>query len=364
MKPEQKSENQNNFGLMRLVFASLVIVSHAPEMLDGTSDREPLVRLFGTLSFGEFAVDCFFLISGYLVSSSYISDPSLRNFAVKRLLRIYPAFILAYLISILVIGPIAGSDLGGLDLEEWWMMVSRMLRLGYPVLPTVFPDQMTHFLNGAMWTISYEFRCYVIAAALGLIGAYRRPTIFVGYILAIVALNAAFITGQITDQMLDATRNHTFRNIFLDPVHMSRFLLVFACGTAFRLLDGKIPYRTDFAVFATIALAALMFVKPLAEPALCLFGGYLLFFCAFRTPLIAINDRYDFSYGTYLYGWPITALLIHYVPDIGLAQLTTSAFALALMAGALSWFGLENWAIRQKRRFTVKRTFRQTAASS
>ena len=93
----QIDNKNNNFGFLRLFLAILVIVSHSPEAIDGNRNRELLTNIFGTLSFGEFAVNGFFLISGYLIHKSYENSSSLKSYFYKRVLRIYPAFIVAHI---------------------------------------------------------------------------------------------------------------------------------------------------------------------------------------------------------------------------------------------------------------------------
>src|SRR5579863_6185230 len=127
--------HRNNFGALRLMLAYAVIISHSPEMLDGNPSREPLMALGLHFTFGGLAVDGFFIISGYLIASSYLSSRSLAQFFTSRVLRIYPAFVIAFLICILLVGPIAGGTLGALNARGWLSVFAKMISLGSPELP-------------------------------------------------------------------------------------------------------------------------------------------------------------------------------------------------------------------------------------
>ena len=51
------------------------------------------------LTAGDFAVDGFFVISGYLILQNWNQQPIVGAFLVKRMLRIIPAFLAAYLVA-------------------------------------------------------------------------------------------------------------------------------------------------------------------------------------------------------------------------------------------------------------------------
>ena len=142
-------EHQNAFGFLRLIFASLVIVSHTPELVDGNRSRELLTQLFGTISFGELAVDSFFIISGYLIAGSFLKKPVVSSFLIRRIARIYPGFIVASLVCILVVAPLAGASMADI-LAKSLHSVKLMVLLQSPGSSNVFKGTFYPVLNGAM----------------------------------------------------------------------------------------------------------------------------------------------------------------------------------------------------------------------
>jgi hypothetical protein len=92
----------------------------------------------------------------------------------------------------------------------------------------------------------------------------------------------------------------------------------------------------------------------LAEPALAVFGGYLVFWYAFACSANLVSQRMDHSdpsYGLYLYAWPVQNLLIFYIPGISPLSVTAITLPVALMLGLLSWQLVEKPALRHKNLF-------------
>ena len=82
------------FDLMRLIAALLVVVSHTFPLAG-----HPPLRIWGVEDLGALGVSIFFVISGYLVTASYLRDP--KTYLLKRLLRIEPALIASLVVTVL-----------------------------------------------------------------------------------------------------------------------------------------------------------------------------------------------------------------------------------------------------------------------
>lgn len=347
----ETNARQNGFGALRLLFASLVILSHAPQMITGDMSREPIHQLFGNLSFGTLAVDGFFLISGYLISASFVSDP--KAYAWKRILRIYPGYLLCYLLCVAVVAPLAGADLGALGVKGWAVIAAKMAVLRAPDINSAFMGLPIPALNGSMWTIAYEARCYILAAVLGLLGFYRRPQLLLGLV-------ALFLAADLVVDLPPATallaHTHPLWAILGEPAPAVRLTSVFLCGAAFRVL--RLRYRGWIAAVCGAVFLAAMLWTPVAELGVMTAGGYVLFWAAFNIkwrPFLTLNAKDDISYGVYLYAWPIGELILWYWRGVPVWALDLSTFVGACLCGWVSWKLVEERALSLKDRLGASR---------
>src|SRR5205823_1822192 len=105
---ERNQEAGDGFGLMRIAAALMVIVAHSFPIAAGLPDPTWHSRQVD-LSFGSGAVDIFFVISGYLVTASWIRDPHPFRFSVRRIARIWPGLLMMLVVTTWVIGSLVTS---------------------------------------------------------------------------------------------------------------------------------------------------------------------------------------------------------------------------------------------------------------
>jgi peptidoglycan/LPS O-acetylase OafA/YrhL len=323
----------NNFGVIRLMLASLVIFGHSPELIDGNRSREPLTEMFGVLTLGEAAVNGFFLVSGYLLVASILSSQSLRDYFVKRITRIYPGFIVASLVCVLIVAPLAGGE--HMHSGDVLRGILRIVLLQPPQSNTAFLGLPHPDLDGSMWTISCEFFCYTMLAALACLGVLKKPrhllwgTVILLFLVAVIH----FVFGGQTQNLLG-------------------FMSAFLAGVCFRIHLTEARRNGLVALACGLLLILCLGNKWLAEPALIALGGYILFWFAERhiAPVVSgIGRHCDLSYGIYLYAWPIQNLLIWKL------QLNDPAFVscFALIGSAL--IAMLSWKIVEKPSFKFRR---------
>lgn len=344
---------KNGFGAMRLLFAFCVIFSHAPQMIDGDFSREPFIALGANMTLGMLAVDGFFIISGYLLAGSYLSTSSLRDFLTSRILRIYPAFIVASLICIFLVAPISGGNLQSLGLKEWLVSGARLFLLMPPEVPGSFAALPIPALDGPMWTIRYEFRCYLLVALLGAFGLLYRKALVAVFTAALYTV-AAFQLIQPT-VVPDGIVHKLVFNLVGDPAIVFKLTAIFMSGVCLRLYRDKISFHPVLLIISAVVWLAAFFTSQFIEIVTGTLGAYILLWASVGLKseiLQRINNRYDYSYGVYLYAWPIASLILlvsldrFVISPIALSMITV---LLSLVAGAISWYLLEKPALKHKR---------------
>lgn len=332
-----REHGRNNLDLLRLLFASIVILSHAFDLRDGNRLHEPLTRVFGTLNFGELAVNGFFILSGFLIAGSWLRTPAAMPYLRKRILRIYPGFIVASLVCVLIVGP-----LGALSIVDYFAelhpfsVLRAILFLSEPQIPPVFDGSFHPKVNGAMWTIGYEFCCYLFLMALGISGVLKDKRAILLLWLAFIALYVWLRFHQLEPNALHGT---VARNVI-------RLNMFFMAGVVFRVFDWRRHLSAPVILFAAAVTLAGLFFAWTAEPLFAVAGTAVLLGIGYAPiPVGKLRELPDFSYGIYLYGWPLEKLVIEAWPSASPYEITLLALIGAVCCGALSWYVIEKPAL-------------------
>jgi peptidoglycan/LPS O-acetylase OafA/YrhL len=198
--------------------------------------------------------------------------------------------------------------------------------LSAPLTPPVLPGSHYPTVNGSMWTIGYEFRCYLLVAVFGLFGFVRKP----GYWLAATVLfTAAFLLPH---GYISWSGHYAF---YGEPDQVFRLLSAYFVGGCFYLFREQIPFQRWLAWMALATLVASRW--GLFELSLICCGGYLMFYAArFVQVPQSFRKIPDISYGIYLYGWPVEALWIWYHHGSPWVAFVAST-VICIVLGSLSW---------------------------
>ena len=322
-------------------------MAHAPELADGNQSRELLRRFSASVSFGGLAVMGFFVLSGFLIVKSWERKPQLADFFKKRVQRIYPGFAAALFVSVLVLAPFAVYSVKGYFAGlDYGALLTDALLLRMPAgITTVYPGTHYAHVNGALWTIAYEFRCYALVALLGLFGSARQKVIW----LSLLLLSLVLMLWPVPFTQISFL---PLRFLILNPNEFVWLLAFFSAGACLHLFRSNLPLKGKWAAVAMVMVLCLMSRYTLSKIALATFGAYALFWLAFaRIPALnRFRSIPDISYGIYLYGWPIQKLLFWYFPAASPWLLLPFVFALSCLAGYASWVLVESRFLNRNRK--------------
>jgi peptidoglycan/LPS O-acetylase OafA/YrhL len=340
---------RNNFDFCRFWLAVMVIFSHSFALVEGDERNEPLGKLTNfQIGSGSFAVSCFFAISGFLITHSWLRSSSAANFLTKRILRIYPGFVVAVLVGLFIVAPIAT--------EHFRLTTQNLMKLPIYLIalrPTeplgAFPgNPVSGAINGSLWTIPYEFKCYLglmFMGVLGFLGRYRGATI--------VLLILTVMAGVCYPMMIvpDFERG-AFAAIIGMASSWANILPYFIAGTTFYLFRDQIPYNRVSILCTTICLIGASVFPPVGKIVFPFGITYMLFGFTLHSSIRFDHwAKYgDFSYGIYLYAYPIQQLVVMRIPEISPVSLFLVATPFSIIAGAMSWHLIEKHFMRMKPR--------------
>lgn len=326
--------HRNALNAVRLVMALSVIVWHSFALSGNTLPEGPLRQLLG-----QVGVDGFFAISGFLIVSSWHRTPRWRTYLLARCLRILPAYWVCLAVTALVFAPVVAGVFGGENLtyivDNFFLWVGQKDIAGTPLdIP------FEHIWNGSLWTLGWEFLCYLGVMLLGVVGLLLRRATIPLLFAAAWAASLIVAAGLVENDYV---------------VQGSRFGLMFLGGAVIWRFQDKVPVTLPAIVVSAAIVGASLWLPdyrlagalPVAYLVLCV--GALL-----TSPRLRLRN--DISYGTYIYAFPAQQVLaIWGAWELGVAVFALLSVAATIPLAAASWFVVEKPAMRLRRRWAPAR---------
>jgi peptidoglycan/LPS O-acetylase OafA/YrhL len=354
-------ELRNNFDVLRLAAATLVLVSHSFVVV---GHHEPHV---GHFPVGTLGVEIFFAISGFLVAKSWFAQPRLGAFAFKRALRIIPALAVTVAVLAFVLGPaVSGRSpsayFGAGDTYAYPVDNVAAVATGgslRPVshdLPGVFTANPDASVDRSLWTLPIEVQAYMALAVLGAAGLLTGalPLLVAGFFALSVA------PGGIVDLPGIGSALEFVRGADGEAAHL---LAIFSFSALMYRYRAKVALRADLAAVAAVAMVASL-NTPVERWVLLVAIPYLALFLAYRSwgGLRRLTEHADVSYGLYLLAFPVQQTIVHLwggrpAPTV----VALIAFPITYLLALSSWHGVEKRALRLKRTLADRRAARLTA---
>ena len=291
---------ENNFDLLRLLFAGTVLLVHSYEL----SGFQQLGIITSVLSSGV-AVKAFFVVSGFLIFMSFERSATITSYAKKRIRRIYPAYFTVVMLCAIGLIAVSSKNIGDYFSFAWVKYVFAnlaFLNFLQPTLPGVFDSNKLAAINGALWTLKIEAMFYLTVPLF--VFLFRKFSHL--SILILVYCSSVAYAG-----FLAVVAERTGSGVYVElgrqlPGQLSYFMAGAFLYYFLPLFERRIGY---FLVAAVSILSANMFfplpiLEPFALATVVVFFGLFLYVGNF--------GKYgDFSYGVYILHFPVIQLLLY-----------------------------------------------------
>ncbi len=339
----------NALNAWRLLLAAEVILIHSWGVTGRVLSVKPVYQLL--LCVG---VDGFFAISGFLITASWLSNPRVREYFAARALRILPGFYACLVVTAFVIAPVGVAMQGGSVTKllasgaplEFVLENSAVAVVKFDIGGTPHGVPVAGVWNGSLWSLIWEVMCYLIVAAIGVVGLASRR--WVSPVILVAALIGASLLPPLTspEELTHQQGNALVPLMFL----ACRTAIMFSAGALLYQWRDKIPARWSLVAASLVIVAAASLL-----PDYRLVAAIPLAYAIIASGALIRNKRLrlrtDLSYGVYIYAFPIQQLLV----IAGLGWLHPFAFFVVatittLPLAAASWFLVEKPARSLKHR--------------
>lgn len=344
----QGDSRDNNLTMIRIVATLFVFAGHMGVLLG----MQP--PMFGIFQLHELGVGALFLMSGYLITKSWLSDPNPLRFAIRRFFRLWPPFAVMVLLMTFVAGPLVSELSAAEYFQSWYTVFLKNLRF-YTIyaLPGVFTTlPSTNVVNGALWTMPVEAFLYVVTPILLTVLRIKRRSKSSLYVTAVFA--AVMLAGNIFVRFTyPGARVVFYATEWIAAYHLIVFYVI---GILFTYEEVRKYLNIQVGCLAMCLLLVFQFALPHYQYLLMyLVFSYFILSLAFASkPVFGnVGRRLEPSYGIYLYGYFFQQLVVYLQQKNGISLGYTKSLLLSLVptlaAAVLSYYLVEKPALRLSR---------------
>ncbi|WP_086606507.1 acyltransferase family protein [Erythrobacter donghaensis] len=327
------------FDMLRLVAASAVVVHHAMKIEHDIVRDDWLFRFSGGYTqLGLLAVSVFFALSGFLITPGLVKSGNVIGYLSRRFMRIMPLLAAVVVGTALVVGPWFSA----LPVAEYysspvtWRYLKTVTTFLSLQLPGVVDYDGGDTINGPIWTLHFEWACYLLLAGLAWVGVMRQRWLFLAlYVAALAAL--WFGLGPIA---ADGVRGKPFMFLFL--------FAYFGAGVLIQLFSNVVPWSRTL-MLAALALLVAAWATPFDYLIAPLLTTYLVVGIGLlRFPETPLTTGVDLSYGVYLMHSVVLMMLMNLYPFTSWLALFAVCWPITLALAYASWRWIEEPALGHK----------------
>jgi len=343
------------FDVLRIALALIILFGHirwiatgVPSLGPAQPDAPGAPPLWNDWTFPrhEALVPMFFALSGFLVTASALRTHNVARFLSYRALRIVPALLTEVSLSALALGPLLTTW----PLRDYFSDPNFFRYFGNVVghihfaLPGLFlQNPAAGMVNVNLWTLPAEFYCYLSVAIIMAVALFYNRWLFSAvFILATAVL---FLMNTACGLVLRQSPQP-------DNPYAAVIIYYFFAGCLFYFWREKIPLRPVL-FWISVAMSYVLLLSTRAIFLAPLFLTYVTVYIGMvEFPRIPLLQTGDYSYGVYLYGFPIAQALVTVWPYFRGRpwELLAAAVVLTLAFAAASWHLIEKHCLKLKRK--------------
>jgi len=317
----------NNFDFVRFVASSLVLFSHSFSLINKSNEDLLYIIFDGQITSGRLAVIVFFVISGFLVSASFFNRGSFISFMSARVKRIIPGLAMMLFLTVLFCFFLTTENNIDYLISSIKYFVNNisLYRVSYFLFGVFEDNPFGSAVNGSLWTLRLEFSCYLILAFLGTIGFFRRSVV---WLIWVVSLALSLLSDVPT----------TFLKEFFP-------LLVWFSSGMLAYLYRDLSLRRNL-YFYLVAIVFVLVVSGLGHFVSPILAFLLIKLVYVDGPFSNFGKYGDFSYGIYIYAFPIQQFVVYLITKSVLHPMAwwvvfMVSFPLTLLFAVASWHLVE-----------------------